>query len=349
MSTEIDKSPDLSVKAGKRAKRQLEEGSKKKRKRDDPTESQHSASKKSRREPTRNGDVSRKASVPSDPVASSPFHVQTSSLYLPLSPITQLYPLKGLCAEHLSPLILTYYALFHGVVLSYCNARLSEQPATSDSTAGITLARSVNEYAVSFIWVTADFLVFRPKQGGWIEGWVNLQNEGHLGLVCWNLFNVSIERKRLPKAWTWVTAGMEPARHEKKRRRKEAVEEPQSKEISVNGVTEGQGYFKDAEGNKIEGRVWFRVRDLESSLSSDKEKGFLSIEGSMLGDEEETEVLAQETARVRGRDNNKARSSDQHGKLMMTGAVAAENGDKSDSNEVIEIARPRKSKHRVGY
>ena len=346
MSTEYVGSPDLEVKESKKGKKASENGGKKKRKRDDAVESQHLPSKKRRSETTHTVEVDAESSKPSNEVESSPFHVQTSSLYLPLSPITQLYPLKGLCAEHLSPLILTYYSPFHGVVLSYSNVRLSEHPSTSESTPGKVLARSVDEYAVSYIWVTADFLVFRPQRGGWIEGWVNLQNEGHLGLVCWNLFNASIERKRLPKSWRWVRAGTESTQQETKSRNLPA-EESVSQKIDVDGLTEGEGYFEDSEGKKIEGAIRFRVRDLESTSSSDKEKGFLSIEGSMLSDEEEKEPLVDEINQVRSSNKAKSRTVGGHGKVIMSGALVA--GSEDVPNEVIDIVQPRKSKHRVGY
>lgn len=347
MSTENVVSPDLKVKASIKNRSQSEKGGRKKRKRDDVGESQP-PSKKSRPKPTHKTDEDTKSSTPSSQVETSPFHLQTSSLYLPLSPITQLYPLKGLCAEHLSPLLLTYYSPFHGVVLSYSNVRLSEDPSTSESATDKVLARSVDEYAVSYTWVTADFLIFRPQRGGWIEGWVNLQNEGHLGLVCWNLFNASIERKRLPQSWRWVRAGSDSTQQDKqKTRRNETVEEQGSEEMDVDGVTEGEGYFEDSEGNKIEGAIRFRVRDLESTSSSDKERGFLSIEGSMLSDEEEIELLAHKISASRGSGKPKLRKDGGNGKATISGVLGASHKDAF--NEMIDIVQPRKSKHRVDY
>lgn len=351
MSTENVVSPDLKAKASKRLKNQSERGGKKKRKRDAVAESQDLPSKKRRSETTHNTDEGTELSRPSSQVETSPFHLHTASLYLPLSPITQLHPSKGLCAEHLSPLILTYYSPFHGVVLSYSNVRLSEHPSTSESAIGKVLARSVDEYAVSYTWVTADFLIFRPQRGEWIEGWVNLQNEGHLGLVCWNLFNASIERKRLPQSWKWVNAGSDSTQQEKekkkKKRRNETVEERAAEELDVNGVTEGEGYFEDSDGTKIEGAIRFRVRDLESSSWSDKERGFLSIEGSMLSDQAEMELLADEAARSRNSGRAKSRSIGGHGKAALFSALEA--GHMDASNQVIDIVQPKNSKHRVGY
>ena len=207
------------------------------------------------------------------PSPSSPFHIQTSSLQLPLAPISQKYPLEGLCAEHISPLILTYYPPLDGVLLSYSNARLSEKPF-GNNTQG-ALGECVDEYAVTWCWVTAEFLIFKPNKGQWLEGHVNLQNEGHIGLVCWNLFNTSIERRRLPKDWVWRSA-----------------EEAATDEESAEDQT---GFFVDGLGEKVEGLLKFRVRQMESN--HDREGSFLGIEGTMLDDEEEGQVQEKERNR----------------------------------------------------
>lgn len=121
----------------------------------------------------------------------SPFLQQTTSFYLSLSPCASAFPLEGLCAEHLSPLLLTYYPPLRGIVLAYKNARMStERPdlsskdSNSSTVSKKVLSRSIDEYGVTFVWLTADFLLCRPKKGTWIEGFVNLQNESLLGLVC---------------------------------------------------------------------------------------------------------------------------------------------------------------------
>ncbi|KAF2091321.1 hypothetical protein K490DRAFT_24187, partial [Saccharata proteae CBS 121410] len=134
--------------------------------------------------------------------ASSPIWRQTTSFYVPLSSVGQRYPLESICAEHLSPLLLTYYAPLKGVLLSYSNVRLSDSPRGSQPKPPV-LAKSVDEYAVSFVWVMADFIVLRPAKGVELDGRVNLVNESHMGLLIWNLFNASIDRKSLPKDWSW--------------------------------------------------------------------------------------------------------------------------------------------------
>ncbi|KAI9777526.1 MAG: hypothetical protein M1839_008820 [Geoglossum umbratile] len=246
---------------------------KKKRKRD---EHHPHGSKSKKQRPAVLESQSHRSREPASVGSSCPFYLQKSSLYLPLSPISYSYPLQGICAEHLSPLILTYYPPFHGVIISYSNPTLSENPPRdSDDTKGPVLAKSVDEYAASFVWVTADFLIFKPQRNQWIQGWVNLQSEGHIGLVCWNLFNASIERKRLPKEWKWVGG--------KAKRRAD----------SENGTDEGdgeaEGYYVDGSGEKVEGLVEFKVRDCETVRERDK--GFLSIVGTLRGgDESNTHV-----------------------------------------------------------
>ena len=250
-------------------------------------------------------------SAPADPSSHSPFHQQTSSLYLPLSPICQLYSLRGLCAEHLSPLILTYYPPFQGVILSYHNPRVSEEPGRYDGEGSdnVVLARSVDEYAVSFVWLTVDLLIFKPQRGGWIEGWINLQNESHLGLVCWNLFNASIERKRLPADWKWVASRNDKDSMTKsKAKLKLSQEDISSQEVqeffedalSSNETQEDEGYFEDTEGNRLEGSIRFRIKDLDASMSTDRDKSYLSIEGTLLGAEAEQALVRQELAAALG-------------------------------------------------
>ena len=244
----------------------------KKRKRDHTEEELVSTTKKHRSE---NRETSTEISE-----TVSPFHLQTSSLYLPLAPVSQKHPLEGICAEHISPIVLTYYPPFNGVVLSYNNPRLSEKAYCDDGDS--TLLKNIDEYAVSWAWVTAEFLLFKPEKDTWLEGYVNLQNEGHIGLVCWNLFNASIERKRLPEDWNWVGV-------EDEERGEEAVEM-----YAQHGV----GYFVDGEGNKVDGMVRFRVKEIESS--HDRERGFLSIAGTMLDEERESELVESEKAKRNG-------------------------------------------------
>jgi DNA-directed RNA polymerase I subunit RPA43 len=293
----------------------------KKRKRDHGEEGHKSKSKKHKSDKA-NG----QSSALETPSTASPFHVQTSSLYLPLAPVSQKYPLEGMCAEHISPLILTYYPPFNGVVLSYSNPRLSEKPFGNDGEE--VLLKNIDEYAVSWSWVTAEFLLFKPEKGAWLEGYINLQNEGHLGLVCWNLFNASIERKRLPPDWKWMDVS-------------EMQNEEEDEARGETYAEEGIGYYVDGEGKKIEGMVKFRVKEIESS--HDRERGFLSIEGTMLSEEAEEELLESEK---NGTNNSKDSAGRRLGGSKALGATSL---GVTVEPDLMDVDTGSKKKHRVRY
>ena len=232
----------------------------------------------------------------------SPFYQHTSSFYLPLPPISQKHALQGICAEHISPLILTYYPPFHGVIMSYSNARLSTDPQTEASKPAY--ARAIDEYASSFIWLTADFVIFKPRMGSVIEGFVNLQSESTIGLLCLNFFNASIGRRRLPKEWKWIPGGLKaPGKRKLKKAAKDTMSDSDEAEAEYDdaaghNLEDSEGYFQDQGGEKIEGLLRFRVKNVDTSKSMDRETGFLSIVGTMLSDDEERQLQGQERART---------------------------------------------------
>ncbi|KAK5134706.1 hypothetical protein LTR08_006221 [Meristemomyces frigidus] len=218
----------------------------------------------------------------------SPFVQLTTSFYLALSPCAHDFPLEGLCAEHISPLLLTYCPSLKGILLSYDNPRLSEHPqdqqtppASSSREANPVLARSIDEYAVTYVWLTADFLVFKPERGSYLEGYVNLQNESILGLVCYNYFNAGVEFARLPKDWRWVS---EDDTFEGKGKQKAGKE--------------GEGYWIDGAGKKVEGRLVFRVRDFEATPGTESGGGSINIYGTLLPATED--IVMDDEERQRG-------------------------------------------------
>ncbi|MCJ1272821.1 hypothetical protein MMC21_000610 [Puttea exsequens] len=241
--------------------------------------------------------------LPSSSITSpviSPFCIEVASFYVPLPPITQRRPIQGLCAEHISPLILTYYPPLRGTIISYNNPRISSDPNTEASNPAY--ARAIDEYAASFIWLTVDVVVFKPQKGDVIEGYVNLQNESNIGLLCWNFFNASIGKKRLGIGWNWIDGGMKPSKWKLKKGGKgentdseDNDEERLSKEDPID--EDVQGYFEDSQGKKIEGMLRFRVKNIETSRSTDRETGFLSIEGTALNEDDETNLQEQESMR----------------------------------------------------
>nr|POE79398.1 dna-directed rna polymerase i subunit rpa43 [Quercus suber] len=201
----------------------------------------------------------------------TPFVQHTASFYLTLSPCAYNFPLEGVCAEHLSPLLLTYYPPLQGIVLNYSNVRLSEVlDETTKAGVNRVLSKSINEYGVSFVWLTADFTIFRPRRGTRLEGYVNLQNESLLGLVCYNFFNASIERARLPPDWQWIG----------------------DKSDMSDDRKDGAGYFVDGQGKKVEGKLTFSAKDFDATPSTENGGGTINIVGTMLSRAQDKELDA---------------------------------------------------------
>ena len=153
-----------------------------------------------------------------------------------------------------------------------------------------TILKSFNEYAVGFGWITADVDLFVPSRGAWMEGSVNLQTEGHIGVVCFGKFNASIEARRLPPAWKWVSNedpeafGME-----------ETASVITADDHGVVRQIHSTGFWVDGSGKRVKGKIRFRIRNFDVGMSG--ETSYLSLEGTML-DKDSEEKLVKEEARL---------------------------------------------------
>ncbi|KAL2269254.1 hypothetical protein VTJ83DRAFT_4100 [Remersonia thermophila] len=245
--------------------------------------------------------------------AEFPFYNQTISLYVPFYPVGFDKPLTNIASQHLEPLLNHYSPTLRGVLLGYSNLNLADRPVAasvihppSDQTPA--LLHSVDEYAVGFGWLTFDAQLFVPSRGKWMEGVVQLQSEGHVGVVCWNRFNASIESKRLPKGWKWVDlakAGAKPnttppsGEEEGDKASRDGEDSLDGEELQVVEQIHTTGYWVNETGKKVAGKLRFRIKNFDVGLAGDY--GYLSIEGTCLDDEAERALTAQEREMERAR------------------------------------------------
>ncbi|KAK8102180.1 RNA polymerase Rpb7-like domain-containing protein [Apiospora sp. TS-2023a] len=253
-----------------------------------------------------------------------PFFRQTVSRYLPLFPAGMVEPIDGYAEQHLKPLLNRYVREFKGVLLAYRNVRLGEAPnrgsLTEESEMGDeALLETIDEYACGFGWLTAEVDLFKPSRGAPLEGVLNMATEGHMGVVCWGMFNAAIEASRLPKGWKWVNTLSKKRYDEFELPTPEPTEEEQEGEGEGEDDAEGEGektkeaetegdvtqlystgYWADENDQKVEGTVQFRIKSFEVGQSG--EYGYLSIEGTMLDAEEEQKQVTEELERKRRRD-----------------------------------------------
>ncbi|TPX06698.1 uncharacterized protein E0L32_002194 [Thyridium curvatum] len=241
--------------------------------------------------------------TPSDP--KFPFFTQVISLYVPLYPIGFDKPISSVGEQHLAPMLNHYSPLLGGVLLAYRNVGLSERAIRPDPKNPPTdktpaVLASIDEYAVGFGWLTADVDLFVPSRGAWLEGNVNLQTEGHIGVVCWDKFNASIEAKRMPRGWRFIdlVGGQQEAAAPDAAAEQDPFEDEENGEPEVEQM-HATGYWVDAAGRRIKGKLRFRIKNFDVGIAGDH--GYLSIEGTMLTEDEERDLAAEEREAERRR------------------------------------------------
>lgn len=301
--------------------------------------------------------------------SSSPFHLVTTSLHLPLSPvsISATHALLSLLSEHVSPLLLTYYPPVRGIILAYSNPSLSSTsvPQRSNTPANpqpLTPAIAASEYGVLYVYLNVTFLVFRPERTQTFEGWINVQSESFLGAVVFNLFSVGIERRRLPADWKWIAPGQEhDQQHQGSDDDNSSVDsdkedfrplppsasssgpllQPDTGATAVDENDEfSTGVFQTSSGKRVRGTVRFRIRDVDVIPGSERDKGFISLEGTMLSPEEEEKLVAEErrkTERLSG-------DGKTNGEVRMAGALSNAPTPDAGAEAVGEKRKKKKSK-----
>ena len=132
-----------------------------------------------------------------------------------------------------------------------------------------------------------------------------------------NLFSASIPRSYLPKSWKWVE---DPS--------SSGSSNPKTAGKSSKGgaEVEGQGHFVDENGNKVDGMVRFRIRDFETQARMESDRGFVSIEGTLLSAEEEREVKAKEREKRVGWDTREGVGRRAQRSRLVSGAHPEEIG-----------------------
>ena len=232
-----------------------------------------------------------KPSAPPPPVV-----MQTVARWVPLWPRGWNEPITAAIEQHFTPKLHRYDSEVGGVLLGYKDVCLNDRPtrkgaATNDHEAVKLL--SVNEFGVGFVWLIAELELFLPKRGSWMEGELILQNEGHVGVVCWDKFNASIEANRLPPKWSWVAAPEDDFAND-------------NYNMDVDGDQDGDqeasatplGHWVDENGVKVEGKLRFRIKNYDVGLSGDHT--FLCIEGTMLDEVEENRLREKELKQASG-------------------------------------------------
>lgn len=192
------------------------------------------------------------SAIPSN--TSKCFHRVRARLYLSLAPCHLDNPIQGLRQQHLDQLIMTYNSTLQGVIITYENVRLAK--------CNETVAKIANENPFTFLWVIADFIVWKPKIDDILKGNIVMQSQSHIALLVHDVFNASIKKHYIPQNWSFVP--------------NQADTEESFKNL---------GYWCDGDSTPISGPLEFKVRAVHVNG-----KG-IAIEGTLLSPEDEYDAL----------------------------------------------------------
>lgn len=196
--------------------------------------------------------------APSAPIevgsVSNCFHRVRARLYLSLAPSFNQDPIAGLKQQHLDPMLMTYNPELKGVVVSYFNIKLDDD----------TIAKVSNDTPFSFLWTTVDFLVWSPKVGDLVEGYVFMQSQSHIGLLIHDTFNATIKKYNVPTGWTFVPS--------------------QADENGEHRFGKSLGQWQDENGVPIEGKLQFTIKSLNPAGK------VISVEGTLLDPSSELDI-----------------------------------------------------------
>jgi len=253
--------------------------------------------------PSKPRGVTKPSSAPANP--DFPFFTQTVSLYLPLYPKGFDKPISSAIDQYFKPSLGHYSPMFGGVLLGFQNVAVGppERPDPKNLPTDETpaLLETIESYAVGYAYVTADVDLFVPRRGAWMEGKVILQSEGHLGVLCWDRFNASIEAKRLPRGWEFIDLAQQadgakpsvshdaasPSLHQQN------DADADIGDLPIVEQMHGTGYWVDGAKRRVKGQLMFRIKNFEVGTAGD-DYGYLSITGTMLSPEEEARAAAEE-------------------------------------------------------
>lgn len=278
--------------------------------------------------------------------ALSSFRSIRMSLYLPAAPVGLDKAVAAMLALHVTPLLLTYFPPAGGVILSIHDPVLSATPQASlnqpllpprgSSTAqdfSHAYPKVGDELGACWAWLTVTFLVYSPQPGDTLEGWTNAMSEGFVGLVCYNYFQTSIAKSRIPTTWSWSGPTRETWQRKTPRKGRLNDDNGPSQDSTFDSqetvipreddaIDGTAGTFIDGHGTKIPDQLQFQVVDLEMIPAQERGQLALQVEGTLLSREDEAKFREEERERFDIRIGKTRARSKTPGTPMMSGGLA---------------------------
>jgi DNA-directed RNA polymerase I subunit RPA43 len=161
-----------------------------------------------------------------------------------------------------------HFSEANGVVIGYDNVTLSPEHLTDEGT---VIAKINPHSPFAFLWISVDFLVWKPQVGDVLEGSIYMQSPSHIGLLINDTFNGSIKKNNIPESWQFVP--------------NQADEFNQESEEDTEIKSQSLGQWIDENELPVDGKLKFTVKAIHNSGR------VVSVEGSLIKPGSESESL----------------------------------------------------------
>lgn len=195
------------------------------------------------------------------------------SFYASLAPIYSQNPSQGIMKQHLNPMVMKYNSKVNGVVLGYKDLKILDADPLNDGSSDNKLVKLTADTPFGFTWCHVDLYVWQPHVGDVIEGWIFIQSASHIGLLIHDAFNASIKKNHIPEDWTFIHNEEEDTSSPSRDQNNEEEDRPKSSYVSRS-----LGHWVDADGEHVDGKLKFIVRNIYTTGR------VISVEGTLLTD-----------------------------------------------------------------
>ncbi|KAH3902861.1 related to DNA-directed RNA polymerase I subunit RPA43 [Saccharomycodes ludwigii] len=179
------------------------------------------------------------------------------SMYCCLAPMYLNNPIEGIKKQHLDNMIMKYNNDVNGIILGYENLKFIRN---EDDKENEQLFKVTPDTPFSFIWCSVDFIAWTPQIGDIIEGWIFIQSASHIGILIHDAFNASVKKNNIPESWTFV--------HNE--------DYVNNGENSSNNQSNSLGYWVDENGQQLDGKIKFAIRNIFTTGK------LISLDGTLL-------------------------------------------------------------------
>ncbi|KAI9351680.1 hypothetical protein BD770DRAFT_393836 [Pilaira anomala] len=187
------------------------------------------------------------------PIVATSFSEVVVKLYLHLAPMWSGKTMEGV-NEQLNAFLMKYVPEVDGIVLAHSDVNFETEKG-----------RILYDSPFCHFFITAKFLVWKPKRGTKLVGRINLQSEDHIGLLIYGTFNASIPKSRIPSTifeWKINEENVEEESTKSDSEESEAAVEPVSEERTRTQYGE---WVNKETGDSIggeDGTLEFNVMDI---------------------------------------------------------------------------------------